>query len=45
MHPFRRAMLKLALASPITKITLFCLDVVLWHWPRGRKALTARPQF
>ncbi|MGZ6195473.1 MAG: hypothetical protein ACXWML_09605 [Candidatus Binataceae bacterium] len=43
MHPFRRVLLRLALASPVLKLTLFCLDLVLWHYPRGRKALATRP--
>ena len=43
MPSIRRALLKLALASPITKVTLFCLDLVLWQWSRGRKALVSRP--
>jgi hypothetical protein len=43
MHPFRHALLWLALASPVSKLTLFCLNLVLWHWPRGRKSLATRP--
>lgn len=31
MH-LRRALIWLALASPVSKVTLFCLDLVLRHW-------------
>jgi hypothetical protein len=42
MPPIRRALLWLALASPISKLTLFCLNLVLWHWVRRRKPLATR---
>jgi hypothetical protein len=32
MHPLRRILIWLALASPISKVTLFCLDLALRHW-------------
>ena len=32
MHPLRRALIWLALASPVSRITLFCLNLAVRHW-------------
>ena len=32
MHAFRRALIWLALASPVSRITLFCLNLAVRNW-------------
>lgn len=37
MHPFRRALIWIALASPVSKVTLYCLDLAVRHWQGTRR--------
>lgn len=37
MHPLRRALIWIALASPVSKVTLYCLDLAVRHWQSARR--------
>ena len=40
MHPVRRALIWLALMSPVSKVSLFCLDLALRHWQQALQRRT-----